>query len=98
MFLIIPAIKFSEGQIIDPIIGEKTMRKYYEKLKNDPVKLCQLMRKENSKSIAIFEYDSYNNKNNSENIAKIIEIANNIDIPIQLISKINSIETAKEYL
>ncbi len=92
MFLVFPSLKFRNGHIIEAIISDDSMRHFYEKLMQDPIAMCKLLRKENSKSLIVWDLDSYEGTDNKNNLTAILEMANSIDIPIQLVSKFESIE------
>lgn len=98
MFLVVPLIKFSNACVTEAIIGKENMKDYYEQLKTDPVRLIQLLRRENSKSVAVVDNDKFAGIDNTANIDKIIEMSNNIDIPIQLISIIDTVKQARDLL
>lgn len=97
MFLIFPSLKFRNGHIIEAIIADDSMRHFYEELKKDPLAMCKLLRKENSKSLVVWDLDSYEGNSNTQNLKTILEMANSIDIPIQLVSKFDTTEQI-EYL
>ncbi|MEI6089620.1 MAG: HisA/HisF-related TIM barrel protein [bacterium] len=92
MFLVFPSLKFRNGHIIEVIIADESMRHFYEQLKKDPIAMCKLLRKENSKSLIVWDIDSYEGNDNTKNLKAILEMANSIDIPIQLVSKFDSTE------
>jgi len=88
LFLIIPALKLQNGCVVDSILSTASMQSFYQKMQNDPIEHSKLLRRENSKSLAIYDFDSFNNYNNTKNIETVFRIIQNIDIPIQLISNI----------
>lgn len=92
MFLVFPSLKFRNGHIIEAIIADDSMRHFYEKLKQDPIAMCKLLRKENSKSLIVWDMDSYEGNDNTINLKAILEMANSIDIPIQLVSQFKNTE------
>lgn len=92
MFLVFPSLKFRNGHIIEVIIADDNMRHFYEKLKKDPLAMCKLLRKENSKSLVVWDIDSFEGNDNTANLNVILEMANSVDIPIQLVSKFNNPE------
>jgi len=90
MFLVFPSLKFRNGHIIEVIISDDSMRHFYEELKKNPIAMCKLLRKENSKSLVVWDLDSYEGNDNTQNIKIILEMAKSIDIPIQLVSKFDN--------
>lgn len=98
MLLIIPVIKLSHGTIVDSIFGEEHMKCFYEKLKAHPEKLANLLRRENSKSIMFFDYDSFLKEDNTANLDVIARATNSIDIPIQYVTRIANVEYAEKLL
>jgi phosphoribosylformimino-5-aminoimidazole carboxamide ribotide isomerase len=95
MLLIIPYIELLEGVTSCRIIGEAGKEGYYDQLCKDPLKMVQLWRRENSKSLHIFDYDSFHAGDNTLNIISLLYISQNIDIPIQVYSKIESFNLCK---
>jgi phosphoribosylformimino-5-aminoimidazole carboxamide ribotide isomerase len=87
MFLVFPSLKFRNGHIIEAIISDDSTRHFYEELKKNPIAMCKLLRKENSKSLVVWDLDSYEGNDNTQNIKIILEMTKSIDIPIQLVSK-----------
>jgi phosphoribosylformimino-5-aminoimidazole carboxamide ribotide isomerase len=98
MILIIPVIKLSHGHIVGSIVGEECMRGFYDHLKQHPEKLANLLRRENSKSLMFFDYDSFMGEDNQENLDLIKKVTKSIDIPIQYVTRIGSVEFAEELL
>lgn len=96
--LIIPKIKISDGAILDSIFCEEKMKKYYDLLIQNPERLANLLRRENSKSLLFFDYDSYFKEDNSANLKAIANVVKTIDIPIQYVTRIHTIGEAEKLL
>jgi len=95
MLLVIPSIELHEGRCIFCISGETGTEKYYEDITNHPDNLCKLLRKENAKSILIYDIDSFTDPK-SKNITLISFLVKSTDIPVILHSNIQSIEECRE--
>ncbi len=91
-------LKLSKGKILSNIIGEENMKKFYTQLKSDPERLANLLRRENSKSILFFDYDSFIHENNTENVNLIKRVVKCMDIPIQYVTRIPTISYAERLL
>ena len=63
----------------------------------NPINLCGLLRRENSKSIHITDHDSFMNSN-YYNRELILEMSGSVDIPFSLYSDFDSVEECKSYL
>lgn len=98
MVLVIPSIELSEGRCTRLICGEEGTEDFYKCLSEDPLALCHFWRRENAKSLHLFDYDSYNGLNNYLNINSILYIINQLDIPIQLSSDFSDTSECKLYL
>ncbi len=82
MFLVIPEIGLVGGISKYCIVGESGTEKRYKNLCENPTELAKLWRRENAKSLFITDYDSFLDSHINDEL--IIQIANSIDIPIQL--------------
>lgn len=96
MILIIPEIELREGLCTYSIQGEKGTEALYSGLSQNPLKLCQLWRRENARTLHITDYDSYlNNINNSDSI---LFLAESLDIPVQVLSDFRSVNECRYFL
>jgi phosphoribosylformimino-5-aminoimidazole carboxamide ribotide isomerase len=91
-------LKLSKGKILTNIVGEERMQAFYQKLKKDPERLANLLRRENSKSILFFDYDSFIDEDNTENVNLIKKVVECMDIPIQYVTRIPTISYAEHLL
>ncbi len=98
MILVIPSIELTNGTSPRKIIGEKGTEAYYKSLAEDPLALCRLWRKENSKSLQIVDNDSFYSDNNHLNANAILYISDSIDIPLQLYSNFQTCEECSMFL
>ena len=98
MFLVIPEIVLEDGHCSYCIQGESGMEKHYEKLSDNPDKLCQLWRRENAKALHIVDLDSYRGLDNSQNIELLKYISKSVDILIQLSTYERPVSKLKEFL
>jgi phosphoribosylformimino-5-aminoimidazole carboxamide ribotide isomerase len=95
MLLIIPYIELIDGVVSNRICGESDKELYYEELCQDPLKMVELWRRENSKSLHLFDYDSFHSNDNTLNVNSLLYISQNIDIPIQVYSKLEFFNSCK---
>jgi phosphoribosylformimino-5-aminoimidazole carboxamide ribotide isomerase len=95
MQLIIPYIELLDGITSSRICGESEKKDFYDGLCSDPFKMVQLWRRENSKSLHLFDFDSFHNQDNTLNINSLLYISQNIDIPIQVYSKLEYSNSCK---
>ena len=95
MLLIIPYIELLDGITSSKICGEAGKEVFYKDLCSDPLKMVQLWRRENSKSLHLFDYDSFHKPNNTLNVNALLYITQNIDIPIQVYSKLEYYNSCK---
>ncbi len=84
MILILPYLKMRKGECSFCIEGEQGTAQMYDDYSHNPLKLLQLWRRENSKTIHIADLDAIEKESNIENANSIIFLANSIDIPVQL--------------
>ncbi len=96
MFLVIPEIELEGGKCKFCIQGELNTAEIYKEFSQQPHKLAQLWRRENAKSIYIKDSDSFNEIYINQN--ELIEIANSVDIPVQLHYKFRSKDECDYYL
>ena len=92
--LIIPVIDLENGKCVKVVEGHGTTSEYY---KESPVKIAKLFRKENFKAIHITDLDGIKH-GDIMNFDVIKEIANSVDIPIQLGGGIRTYETAEKLI
>lgn len=93
--LVIPAIELQEGRCLRMIASDDP---YAEQVYSaDPVQIALLWRKENARSIHITDYDAILGKP-FDNEAVVRQIAESVEIPIQLISRFHSIEQCRTLL
>ncbi len=98
MLLVFPHIKLRNGECAFCIEGEEGTQDIYESYSQNPLKLLELWRRENSKTIHITDLDAIERESNIENANSIIFLANSIDIPVQLHSIFKSPEDCHIYL
>ncbi len=98
MLLVFPHIKLRHGECAFCIEGEIGTKDIYEEYSHNPLKLLDLWRRENSKTIHITDLDSLEKDSNIENANSILFLATSIDIPVQLYSNFQNIEECKLYL
>lgn len=98
MILVIPSIELKDGQCTTAIQGTENKQEYYNQLIENPLELCHLMRRENSKSLHILDMDSFESHSNLINLNSVLYIAQVIDIPIQFHTSYSSIEEIKMLL
>ena len=96
MILVIPAIELREGICAHSIKGEDGMESLYDCLSNNPIRLCNLLRKENAKTIHITDFDSY--EYNRINTDSILFLAESLDIPVQLLSDFKNYNECRYFL
>lgn len=98
MLLVFPHIKMRQGECAFCIEGEKGTQDIYEEYSQNPLKLIELWRRENSKTIHITDLDALERESNIENANSIIFLATSVDIPVQLYSNFKTIDECKLYL
>ena len=92
--LIIPVIDIKDGKCVRIIKGHSNKTEYYSE---SPVTVARLFRKENFKAIHITDLDGALD-GKMGNYKTIKEIANTIDIPIQLGGGIRNLDNAKRII
>ena len=95
MLLVIPSIELHEGRCIFCISGEAGTEKYYEDITNHPDNLIKLLRKENAKSILIYDMDSFSDPAH-KNLKLISYLVKSTDIPVVLHSNFQTIDECRE--
>lgn len=85
MILIIPSIELTNGKADKVIIGDPGTENFYKNISANPILLCELFRRENTKTLMIIDKDSFNEENDIDNQTTIFNIIKNLDIPIQLL-------------
>ncbi len=98
MILVIPSIDLRNGECCQCIEGNSNTQDYYDNLSKNPESLILLWRKENSKSLHIFDVDSFEGDNNFVNANSVLYLSQMIDIPIQLYSKFTNADECDMYL
>lgn len=94
MILIIPKIELINGQTnfhVKNIIDNNEMG-----FCSDPINLLKVLRKENSKTLHLSDFDSLNNQDTSRNFEIIKLIENCIDIPLELEANFLDFETCSK--
>lgn len=94
MILIIPKIELINGQTnfhVKNLDSDSEM-----KFCLDPINLLKVLRKENSKTLHLSDFDSLCNKDNSKNIETIRFIENCIDIPLELEANFSDFDTCSD--
>jgi phosphoribosylformimino-5-aminoimidazole carboxamide ribotide isomerase len=97
MILVIPALEIQNGECSYCIKGEFGTEQLYQEYSHNPEHLCRLLRRENSKSLHITDFDSINN-DSKENIESIIRLVKSIDIPFQLLFRFQNVEECRYLL
>lgn len=97
MLLVIPSIELKNGKCTVCIRGEDGSEAIYEKMASNPMELCRLLRRENSKTIHFSDMDSLHN-NSTDNFPKIVEYAKAVDIPIQVKARFESADDCRYLL
>lgn len=92
--LVIPVIDIKDGKCVRIIQGLSDKTEYYSE---SPIKMARLLRKENFKSIHITDLDGAI-LGDMKNFDVIKELANSVDIPIQLGGGIRDFQTAKKVI
>lgn len=95
MILVIPSINLKKGICTSIISGQSGTESYYKDISENPVELCSLFRRENSKSLLIKDIDSFENEDNSLNMNAVLYICNTVDIPIQYDSDFKSVDECR---
>lgn len=98
MTLVIPSIDLSNGVCAHSIVGEDNTEEMYHGFANDPIRLCQLMRRENSKCLHINDLDSFQGMSNLINANAVLYMIDAVDIPLQYYSDFATINECKLYL
>jgi phosphoribosylformimino-5-aminoimidazole carboxamide ribotide isomerase len=98
MMLIIPSMELVRGKCTRVTQGATGSHSYYKLLSANPPELAMLWRKENAKSLHITDRDSLNGDDNSENETAIYEVANSVDIPLQLYANFPTVESCSNWL
>lgn len=91
-------MELMQGHCVRKIAGEPGTEAYYERLSEYPRELAKLWRVENAKSLHITDRDALYGEDNEDNQTMIQEIIDSIDIPIELFSRFDSVETCREWL
>jgi phosphoribosylformimino-5-aminoimidazole carboxamide ribonucleotide (ProFAR) isomerase len=94
MILVIPKIEIESGRCKSTVADYSENTSLYSKLAEKPQEYIKLLRKENSKSVYILDYDSF--LGNPINFSTIGFICKNTDIPIQLKAKISDFNEFKQ--
>ncbi|MFP4369405.1 MAG: HisA/HisF-related TIM barrel protein [Candidatus Kapaibacterium sp.] len=98
MLLVFPFVELSEGSCTYCIIGEEGTEKFYREMSDNPLRLTQLWRRENAKTVHIADVDSFEGKNNIINFNSALYIAQSIDIPVQFFSNFDSVDECELFL
>ncbi len=97
MVLVIPSLNMRDGKCSLFIKSEVNTLNLYKQLSDNPLKLCQLWRRENAKTIHITDYDS-NETIRYSNMDAMIFLASELDIPFQVLANFRSIDECKYLL
>lgn len=89
--LIIPAIDLTKGHALRCIRGVEGTEQLYSEISDHPVELAQLWRRENAKCIHVTDIDSLRGEIDPRNAHAVIEMQHSVDVPIQYISRQQSI-------
>lgn len=92
MLLVIPEIQLIKGECNRLISGVKGTEKLYKEFSENPDELCELLRRENAKSIHIMDVDSLLNHDNNLNMNMILFLSQAVDIPIQVFSNFKNLD------
>ncbi len=96
MILIIPKIEIING--IVNVEVKNYSNKYTLDYCRDPIKLLQVLRRENSKTLHITDIDSILGRNNLNNLNTFLKIGNCIDIPLELEANYTNTELCDKVL
>lgn len=93
--LVIPAIELQDGRCLRMVASDDPFS--VQVYSADPVQMALLWRKENARSLHITDYDAILG-NPFNNLPTVQQIAAAVEIPIQLITRFQSIEQCRELL
>lgn len=98
MLLIIPAIDLTNGRAMRCIRGVPGTEDLYSEISEHPVELAQLWRRENAKCLHVTDIDSWKGIVSPLNIETVVAMQRSIDIPVQYVSRQQTVEAYRELL
>lgn len=98
MLLVIPSIEMIDGESSLCVSSEDKDKELYDALQANPLAMCKLFRRENSKALYIVDRDSLSGLNNYVNSNAILYLIDGVDIPIQVYSEFTNVEECRMFL